>query len=584
MHLRSDNRICSQIPRTVPREARRKIPGRGRARSAEDRLRDSTRASGRISPCNGGRRPVAPGRSGSRSGKCQNAAVDWPLGSGRILPATPAPPPNSAVRLRFAPSPTGFLHVGGARTAVFNWLLARKHGGVFVLRIEDTDRERSTDEALRAILDSLTWLGLDWDEGPFLQSERVERHAGAARELRARGQAYPCFCTAQKLAAERESARLEKRSYVYSRRCRALPADEVDARIAAGEPHTIRFAVPPGRTEWDDLVHGRTGFDNDAIGDFIILRSDGGPVYNLAAAVDDLDMRITHVIRGDDHISNTPRQILIDRALGAEPPAFGHVPLLFGPDRQKLSKRHGAQSVEEFRDLGYLPQAIVNFLALLGWSPGDDREILDLPELIEAFSVERITGKSAIFETGKLEWLNGQHLARLAPAVLAREVAPWLVRGGLATAAELEARRDWMHEMLEILRPRARLLPDFVELARPYFSVPLEYRPDAVARFWPDRAEARRLLLELRSWLESEPDLRDREGAEARLRAFAEARGLSFSTVVHPLRVALTGMRVSPGIFEVLGLMGSDLALRRVDDAIAFLSREGEPARAVAPG
>jgi glutamyl-tRNA synthetase len=484
------------------------------------------------------------------------------------------------VRLRFAPSPTGFLHVGGARTAVFNWLLARKHGGAFVLRIEDTDRERSTDEARRAILDALTWLGLDWDEGPFLQSERVARHAQAARELRARGRAYACFCTAEELAAEREAAQREKRSYVYSRRCRSLPPGEVEARLTSGKPHTIRFAVPPGRTEWNDLVHGSTGFDNEAIGDFIILRSDGGPVYNLAAAVDDLDMRITHVIRGDDHISNTPRQILIDRALGAQPPAFGHVPLLFGPDRQKLSKRHGAQSVEEFREMGYLPQALVNFLALLGWSPGDDREVLDLPELIEAFSLDRITGKSAIFETGKLEWLNGQHLARLSPPALAREVAPWLIRAGLAAEGELEARGGWFHELLEVLRPRVRLLPDFVELGRPYFPVPLEYRPDAVERFWPDRSQARRLLGELREWLRAQPDLGDRAGTEAGLRAFAEARGLSFSTVVHPLRVALTGMRVSPGIFEVLDLMGRDLALRRIDDAILFLSREPEPAAA----
>jgi glutamyl-tRNA synthetase len=466
---------------------------------------------------------------------------------------------------------------------VFNWLLARKHGGTFVLRIEDTDRERSTREALRAILDSLTWLGLDWDEGPFLQSERVERHAAAARELRASGHAYACFCTAEELAAEREAAQRGKRSYVYSRRCRSLPAAAADARIASGEPHTIRFAVPSGRTEWNDLVHGPTAFDNDAIGDFIVLRSDGGPVYNLAAAVDDLDMRITHVIRGDDHISNTPRQILIDRALGSEPPAFGHVPLLFGPDRQKLSKRHGAQSVEEFREMGYLPQALVNFLALLGWSPGDDREVLDLPELIAAFGLERITGKSAIFETGKLEWLNGQHLARLPPDALAREVAPWLVRAGLTTERDLAERRDWFRQLLEVLRPRARLLPDFVELGRPYFPVALEYRPDAVERFWPDRARARGLLEELREWLRAVPDLADRAATEAGLRAFAGERELPFATVVHPLRVALTGMRVSPGIFEVLQVMGRDLALRRVDDAILFLSREAEAVAAGSP-
>ncbi len=465
------------------------------------------------------------------------------------------------------------LHVGGARTAVFNWLLARKHGGVFVLRIEDTDRERSTDAARDAILNSLTWLGLDWDEGPFYQSERVKRHAEAALELLERGHAYRCFCTAEELATERAQAQAARRSYVYSGRCRALPPEAAAARAAAGEPFTIRFKVPPGRTEWDDAVHGPTGFDNEQIGDFIVLRSDGGPVYNLAAAVDDLDMRITHVIRGDDHVSNTPRQILIYRALGAEPPRFAHVPLLFGPDKQKLSKRHGAQSVEEFRELGYLPQALVNFLALLGWSPGDDREVMDLRELVEAFSLERITGKSAIFETAKLEWLNGQHLARLSPAELARAVTPWIVGAGLATEPELAEREAWFRELLEVLRPRARLLQDFVTLGRPYFRIPIEYRDDAVARFWSDPVATRELLGELRSALASLPELDDKTAVEARVREVAAARNVDFSTVVHPLRVALTGMRVSPGIFDVLRAMGIELALSRIDDAIAFLER-----------
>ncbi|MFN2431882.1 MAG: glutamate--tRNA ligase [Gemmatimonadota bacterium] len=475
------------------------------------------------------------------------------------------------MRVRFAPSPTGMLHVGGARTAVFNWLLARKHGGTFVLRIEDTDRERSTEVARDAILSSLTWLGLDWDEGPVYQSSRGARHAQAARELWSRGHAYPCFCSPEELEAERVNAQREKRNYVYSRRCRALDSDTVRRRMQAGEAFTIRFAVPPGRTEWEDLVHGRTGFDNDGIGDFIVLRSDGGAVYNLAATVDDLDMRITHVVRGDDHVSNTPRQILIYRALGTEPPRFAHVPLLFGPDRQKLSKRHGAQSVEEFRAMGYLPQALVNFLALLGWSPGDDREVLDLRELIEAFSLDRITGKSAIFETAKLEWLNGQHLARLSLEELAHEVTPWLVRAGLTREEEVASRAAWYRELLEVLRPRARLLPDFVTLARPYFPAPVEYRPDAVARFWSDPVAAGRLLDELRSELAVQPDLTDAGRLEARLRAIAEERGLSFSALVHPLRVALTGMRVSPGIFEVLRMMGKDLVLRRLDEALAHL-------------
>lgn len=463
--------------------------------------------------------------------------------------------------------------MGGARTAVFNWLLARKHEGTFVLRIEDTDRERSTPEARDAILNALAWLRLDWDEGPYYQSERLRRHEQAAHELWAAGHAYPCFCTSEELAMERAAAQAAKRSYVYSRRCRSIHAEEAAARIAAKEPFTIRFAVPPGRTDWEDLVHGRTGFENESIGDFIVLRSDGGPVYNLAAAVDDLDMRITHVIRGDDHISNTPRQILIQRALGADPPLFAHVPLLLAPDKQKLSKRHGAQSVEEFRAMGFLPQALVNFLALLGWSPGDDREVLELQELVRAFSLERITGKSAIFETGKLEWLNGQHLARLSSEELAAAVTPWIVEAGLATERELEERRAWYLDLLEVLRPRARLLPDFVVLGRPYFPAGIEYQPDAVAKFWSDPAEAKRLLNDLRGRLESLPDLEDKARLESYLREISHERGVAFSALVHPLRVALTGMRVSPGIFDVLRLMGKELVLRRIDSALVHLAR-----------
>jgi glutamyl-tRNA synthetase len=466
------------------------------------------------------------------------------------------------------------LHVGGARTAVFNWLLARRHGGTFILRIEDTDRERSTDAARDAILESLRWLGLDWDEGPFYQSQRVERHVAAATRLLEAGHAYRCFCTAEELEAERAAAQAARQNYVYSRRCRTLPRATSDERTAAGEPFTVRFAVPAGRTEWDDLVHGRTGFDNAQIGDFIVLRSDGGPVYNLAATVDDLDMQVTHVIRGDDHVSNTPRQILLYRALGSEPPQFAHVPLLFGPDRQKLSKRHGAQSVEEFRDMGFLPQALVNFLALLGWSPGDDREVMDLRELIQAFSLDRITGKSAIFETAKLEWLNGQHLARLSRRELADLVGPWFVRAGIVTEDALRERREWFENLLEVLRPRVRLLPDFVTLGRPYFPGAIDYRPDAIAKFWSEPARARDLLGALREALEALPGLEDKSRVEAAVRDLAARRGEEFSTLIHPLRVALTGMRVSPGIFDVLAAMGKELALARIDEALSYLARQ----------
>ncbi|HEU4463693.1 MAG TPA: glutamate--tRNA ligase, partial [Gemmatimonadota bacterium] len=350
---------------------------------------------------------------------------------------------GTPVRVRFAPSPTGFLHVGGARTALFNWLWARHTGGTLVLRIEDTDAQRSTPEMIQGILEGLEWLGIDCDEGPFYQSERGARHREAAGRLVETGDAYPCFCTVEMLAAEREAAIARKESYVYSGRCRALDPAEVARRRAAGESSTIRFAVPPGETTWEDVVHGHTSFDNRTIGDFIILRSDGAPIYNLAVTVDDLDMRITHVVRGDDHISNTPKQILLYHALGVEPPVFGHVPLILGPDKSKLSKRHGAVAVTAYREQGFLAAAFVNFLALLGWSPGDDREVMTRAELIEAFTLDRITGKSAVFDVEKLEWLNGQHLSRLTGVEVARIAGPWFERAGIATAAELAERGAW---------------------------------------------------------------------------------------------------------------------------------------------
>jgi glutamyl-tRNA synthetase len=480
---------------------------------------------------------------------------------------------SDSVRVRFAPSPTGFLHVGGARTAIFNWLWARHTGGVFVLRIEDTDAERSTDEMIREILDGLDWLGIDWDEGPHFQSRNVDRHREAADRLLESGSAYPCFCTVEELAAEREAAIARKESYVYGGRCRAIDRQEADRRRAAGEPHTIRFAVPAGETEWEDVVHGQTAFENRTIGDFIVLRSDGAPVYNLAVTVDDLDMRITHVVRGDDHISNTPKQILIYRALGAEPPVFAHVPLILGPDKSKLSKRHGAIAVTAYRDQGYLADAFVNFLALLGWSPGDDREVMTREELVNAFTLERITGKSAVFDVEKLEWLNGQHLSRLSGAEVAAIAGPWFERAGIAGKAELVERGDWFATLMALVKTRSRTLHDLVQQARPFFPGPVEYQPDAVEKFWQDPAAAMAALAVAADYVESEDRWGDLEAMEARLRALAEERGIAAGKVMQSMRVALTGQRVSPGIFETLTVMGAGLARERLAAATDWLSR-----------
>ena len=487
--------------------------------------------------------------------------------------------PGTPVRVRFAPSPTGFLHVGGARTALFNWLFARHTGGTLVLRIEDTDAERSTEEMIQGILEGLEWLAIDWDEGPYYQSRHGERHREAAVSLVERDSAYACFCSVEELAAEREAAIARKESYVYSGRCRGIDARERARRVAAGEPHTIRFAVPPGETAWEDVVHGHTSFENRTIGDFIVVRSDGAPVYNLAATVDDLDMRITHVVRGDDHISNTPKQILIYRALGVEPPVFAHVPLILGPDKSKLSKRHGAVAVTGYRDEGYLADAFVNFLALLGWSPGDDREVLTRAELVESFTLDRITGKSAVFDVEKLEWLNGQHLSRLSGAEVAAVARPWFARAGVATAEEIEARAEWFEELMTLVKTRSRTLHDLVEQGRPFFPGRVEYQPDAVEKFWKDPAAADEALAVALDYVASEDRWGDMEAMEGRLRELAEGCGVSAGKVMQSMRVALTGQRVSPGIFETMTAMGRELVAERLAAARSWLAARPAPER-----
>ncbi|HEX6926506.1 MAG TPA: glutamate--tRNA ligase [Longimicrobiaceae bacterium] len=470
-------------------------------------------------------------------------------------------------RFRFAPSPTGYLHVGGARTALFNWLLARQLGGVFVLRIEDTDRERSSDEMTEAILDGMRWLGLDWDEGPFHQADGFERHRREVDRLLELGHAYRCFCTPEQLQARREALGEE---YRYERTCLAVPPEESERRMAAGEPFAVRFRVPEGSTEWDDLVHGPTRWRNEDIEDFVILRTDGTPIYNLAVVSDDIAMRISHVIRGDDHLSNTPKQILLYRALAAPVPRFAHLPMILGPDGKRLSKRHGATSVGEYRERGFLPQALVNFLALLGWNPGDEQEIMTVDELVQRFSLERVNKKSAVFDPEKLEWMNGQHISRLSGEELLPLVAPRLVKAGLTTEEEIAQRRTWFAELLDLLKPRARTLDGFAPQARAYLAPVIEYEEAAVAKHWKEpeptirRLEAARTALnEVEPW---EP-----AAVEQALREAAEGLGEGFGKIVHPLRLALTGAAVSPGIDAVIVQMGRELVQRRIQAAIETL-------------
>ena len=475
-------------------------------------------------------------------------------------------------RLRFAPSPTGYLHVGGARTALFNWLYARKYGGQFLLRIEDTDKARSTDDSTRAIFDGLGWLGLDWDEEVVYQGANLERHRADALTLLENGHAYRCFCTQAELEEMRKEAESRKEAFKYDRRCLRLDASEAARRVAAGMPYVVRFRMPEGATSWDDLVHGTITFPNKDIGegDFIILRSDLTPIYNLAVVSDDIAMRITLVMRGDDHISNTPKQILLYRALGAELPRFGHLPMIHGTDGKKLSKRHGATAVGDYQHMGILPQAMNNFLALLGWSPGGDREVMTMAEMIELFDTDGLLRKASVFDPKKLEWMNGQHLSLLPLEELEPRVAPAIVAAGLASADELLARRSWWLSLLDLLRVRARTVDDIVRQAEPYFREEIEYDADAKAKNWKDVAATAETLEAVRERLASVEDW-SQTPLEEELRALAESRGTSGGKLFQPMRVALTGLGVSPGIFDVLVALGKERSLRRLEAAIATL-------------
>jgi glutamyl-tRNA synthetase len=473
-------------------------------------------------------------------------------------------------RLRFAPSPTGYLHVGGARTALFNWLYARKTGGKFLLRVEDTDKARSTDESTRAIFEGLEWLGLDWDEEVVFQGANLERHQRDAFQLLDAGLAYRDFTTAEQLDQLRKEAESRGETFTFDRRLAERSPAELQQRLDRGDPFTIRFRVPEGSTSWEDLVHGTITFPNKDIDDFIILRSDRTPIYNFAVVSDDIAMGITLVMRGDDHISNTPKQILLYHALGAALPTFAHLPMIHGMDGKKLSKRHGATAVGDYQHLGILPGAMRNFLALLGWSPGDDREVMDMPELIAAFNGEGLLKKASVFDLKKLEWMNGQHMMRLPLEELATYLRPFVVASGLADAAMLDAQHAWWLRLLDLLRVRARTVTDLVRQARPYWIDALAYEEAAVAKHWKDAPAARGLLQAAREALANASDW-EPATTEAVLRTVAEGAGVGAGKLFQPLRVALTGSGESPGMFDVLSVLGRDRTLRRLDDAITHL-------------
>ncbi|MFQ5664975.1 MAG: glutamate--tRNA ligase [Candidatus Binatia bacterium] len=468
------------------------------------------------------------------------------------------------VRARFAPSPTGYLHLGGARTALFNYLFARHHGGTYILRIEDTDRERSTQESIQAILDAMTWLRLEWDEGPFFQSQRADLYRQEAERLLRTAKAYRCYCSPGELETKRKAAMQAGHKPTYDRTCRSLTAP------VAGRPHVLRFKAPlTGETIVPDLVKGHVAFQNRELDDLILVRSDGTPTYNFCAVVDDAAMEITHIIRGEDHLANTPKQIQLYRALGHPEPLFAHIPLILGPDRARLSKRHGATSVLAYRDMGYLPDALVNYLARLGWSHGD-QEIFTRAELIAHFSLDNVGKAAGIYNAEKAAWLNAQYLKALPVSELAQAVKPFIARRGYAIPDD-----QWLERMVATLQERAKTLVELVDLAHFYLSATITIDAAAAAKHLkPQIAEPLRALRHelaaLTRW--------DAETIKASFHAVMERFGLTLGKLAQPVRVAVTGATASPGVFEVLEVLGPERSLERLDRALERIAGSAVPA------
>ncbi len=488
---------------------------------------------------------------------------------------------NRPVRVRFAPSPTGELHIGGARTAIFNWAFARATGGTFVLRIEDTDPERSTEENKQVILRGMRGLGLTWDEGPevggdfgpYLQTERFDTYAEALEVLKERGAVYPCFCTKEELDAKRAAAEKSEGGYSgYDRSCRGISAEEAQHRIDAGEPHVWRLKVPEnhGPIEFDDAVYGHMSFPADVMDDMILVRTDGSPTYNFAVVCDDTNMGITHVIRGDDHLSNTPRQILIYEALGKEIPTFAHLSMILGSDGRKLSKRRNATSVEQYLKMGYLPDALVNFLALLGWSLDGDTTIIPRDVLCKNFSLERITKKDAILDEVKLDWMNGEYIKNMGAPAWVDAVAPFLIEAGLTTQEEIDAKHAWFEKLYPLVAERMKRLTEAPEkLAFVFAGTDIEYDEKSVQKnLLKEGCRANEVLREVRAILANESIAWECDPLQDTVAELAEKLDLKKKLIFQPIRVAVTGSQVSPPLFEAIELMERDIVVARLDACI----------------
>ncbi len=480
---------------------------------------------------------------------------------------------NSAVRVRFAPSPTGSPHIGNIRTALFTWLFARRYGGVFILRIEDTDRARYVEGSVQEIMDSLRWLGLDWDEGPYFQSQRLPLYREVAEKLVETGHAYRCYCTPERLEELRRQQEAAKQPTGYDRKCRYLSDDERAEREAQGIPYVIRFAMPlEGETVFHDEIRGEIRFENALIDDFVMLKSDGYPTYHLASVTDDHYMGITHVIRGEEWISSTPRHVQIYRALGWKLPRFAHLPMILGTDRKKLSKRHGSVQFVEYIQQGYLPEAMFNFLALLGWSADEDRELYSREELIERFDLSGVQENPAIFDGQKLLWMNGVYIRRKPIEELTRMCLPYLQEAGLMPQSPSPDEVAYAQRVIALEAERMKLLSEVVPLTEYFFRDTLEYEEKGVRKWFTQPYVPQMLEMLIERYSALEPF--DVPHIEATTRAIAEELGVSAAQVIHPTRVAVSGRTVGPGLFEMIEVMGKERVLHRLRAAQEIVRRE----------
>jgi len=478
-----------------------------------------------------------------------------------------------STRVRFAPSPTGYLHIGGARTALFNYLFARQTEGVFILRIEDTDAQRSSPEMAEGILQGLSWLELDWDEGPIFQSHRRDLYRQVAAKLLESGHAYRCFCTAEQLEQRKASSEQGAKAWSYDGLCRRLEESQSKRMAEEGQAHVLRLKVPPGRkVRFKDWVYGKVEVESQNVEDFILLRSDGMPTYHLAVVADDSDLKISHVIRGADHLGNTVKHLLLYQALGIKPPRHAHLPLILDEDRKRLSKRHGAASVMNYSQQGFLPDAMRNYLALLGWSPKSNQEIYPGQELVKAFDLRRVNKADAVFDRQKLEWINGKYISARRPQELEAPVRQALQQAGLWKAEYEGERRQWLLETIKLLQPRMKTFAEFAQLGRAYFSDDFEYEQSAVERFLPlqGRGDLLAAIEELRAGYAALQPF-DLESTEASLRQICERRNIKPGALIGAVRVALTGHAVAPGIFDVIVRLGQQVTVARLDRVIEFL-------------